>query len=364
MIDTSWPMPLTPRFDPKPWGGRRLEQLGMALPPSEPIGEAVVTAAEATVRVGPMAGRRLGELVAADPETLIGRRGLSATGGRSIFPLLVKLIDAAADLSIQVHPNGASPAADDVLGKTEAWHILAAEPDAALYLGTRSDVPGWIFEAACRAGTGAAGMLRRLPAAVGTTVLIPAGTVHALGAGTLVYEVQQPSDVTYRLDDWKRVGTAGKVRSLHLDEGFAVLEPSFRPELIRPVDLDAVGRRQLLAACRYFALERIALAAGEEVEARAPESPQALTCLLGTVEVLAVAGPVALGPGETAVVAAAARSFSLRALAPAVVLRAWIPDLVADVVDAACAAGASTEQMSRLAGPLADVRDVARAAVW
>lgn len=105
MIDTFWLLALVPRFDPKRWARRRLEHGGMALPLGEPIGEVVVATAEAIMRDGPMSGCRLGDLVAADPTTLIGRRGLDATGGRPLVPLLVRFIDAAAGRSIHVHPD-------------------------------------------------------------------------------------------------------------------------------------------------------------------------------------------------------------------------------------------------------------------
>src|SRR5215212_9425148 len=121
------PLRLVPRLDPKPWGGRRLSQLGFSLPPQVPIGEAVATAGEATVAGGPFAGRSLRELAEAEPLAVSGARGLVATGGRPHFPVLVKLIDAVQDLSVQLHPNDAAAAPLDCLGKTEAWHVLDAD---------------------------------------------------------------------------------------------------------------------------------------------------------------------------------------------------------------------------------------------
>ena len=131
--------------------------------------------------------------------------------GEPIFPLLVKLIDGQADLSIQVHPDDRAAAAAGLgTGKTEAYHILAAEPGSIIYLGLDPEVTPEEFAASClRANGSAAGCLRQVPAAPGMTVLIPAGTPHALGAGVLLYEIQQPSNVTFRLDDWGRVDAAG-----------------------------------------------------------------------------------------------------------------------------------------------------------
>lgn len=359
MIDVAGPLVLEPRLDTKPWGGRRLEQFGFSLPPRERIGEAVVTAAEATIRIGPMAGRQLGDLVNEDPWALLGSRGLRATGGRSVFPLLVKFIDAAANLSIQVHPDDAAALHRDALGKTEAWHVLAAEPDGALYLGLQPDNSITVFEMACRERLGrAASMLGRLPAVLGDTVLIPAGTVHALGEGVLVYEIQQASDITFRLDDWGRVDSRGETRPLHLDEGFAVLEPSFHPTVISPIDLAGKSQRQILTACRYFALERLLLDPGEDLEAVAPDTPQVLTCLAGAVDVITDGGMATLRTGDTAVVTAATSRSCLQATAAATVLRVWVPDLVADIVRPADGIGATAEAIARLSGPLSDLQDV------
>src|SRR5690606_4328822 len=142
----------------------------------------------------------------ADPNRIIGDRGLTATGNRALFPLLIKLIDAQADLSIQVHPDNDAASALAALGKTETYHVLASEPGSRIALGLRPDITPATFAAACRAGERTTGLLRWIPAQAGETILIPAGTVHALGAGCMVFEAQQPSEITYRLDDWGRLG--------------------------------------------------------------------------------------------------------------------------------------------------------------
>ena len=183
------PVKLQPRLDPKPWGGRELEAWGIALPPGELIGEALLTDPEATVASGAILGTPLGEMAGRDPGSWIGDRGLAATGGRAIFPLLIKLIDGQADLSIQVHPDDRAAAAAGLgTGKTEAYHILAAEPGSVIYLGLEPKVTLEEFASSClRANGSGAGCLRQIPAAPGMTVLIPAGTPHALGAGILLY---------------------------------------------------------------------------------------------------------------------------------------------------------------------------------
>ena len=357
-IDLALPLPLRPRLDPKPWGGHGLTAFGFDLPPDEPIGEALLTAAEAVVETGPHAGRTLGELTAGAPEQMIGRLGLRATGGRPLFPLLIKLIEATSHLSIQVHPDDVAAAAreGDKLGKSEAWHVLAARPGAELYLGLLPGTDSERFAAEVRAGARVAHRMRRLPPRPGTTVLIPAGTIHALGAGTVVYEVQQPSDITYRLDDWGRVDAAGRSRPLHLEQGLAVADAELRPSPTPPVELySASGRRHLLVACRYFALERIALPSGGQIETAASASPQALTCLRGAVTVAAGAGAAMLGAGGTSVVPAQATPAHLAASAPAVVLRAWVPDLPMEVVAPARRSGATLDAITALGGETGDI---------
>jgi mannose-6-phosphate isomerase len=172
------PVKLLPRLDAKPWGGQRMADGGIGLPSTEPIGEALLTAPEATVAVGELAGMTLSELARSNPKAWIGAEGLRATGGRTIFPLLIKLIDGLADLSIQVHPDDrAAEAAGLGTGKTEAYHVLDAKPGSVLYLGLRPNLTTEEFERACRRSDGsAADCLRQIRAEAGMTVLIPAGT--------------------------------------------------------------------------------------------------------------------------------------------------------------------------------------------
>jgi mannose-6-phosphate isomerase len=341
-----------------------LEQFGFPLPSGISIGEALITAGEARAYGGAGVDTQLGALVAADPVTVAGRRGLRATANRPLFPLLVKLIDAAENLSIQVHPDDNAASTVGKLGKTEAWHILAAAPDAVLYLGLRTDVSIAEFAACCDRGGETAGLLRQIPAVPGTTVLIPAGTVHALGAGVLVYEVQQPSDLTYRLDDWGRVDAIGRPRELHIDLGLSVIDAVSCPEVIPPVALGPGRGRHLLAACRYFALEQLTLITGQEetLELAAPESAQVLTCLTGEVSVTANNAVVPLAAGETTVIPAACHGVHVRAIVPAMLLRTWVPDLWAEIVRPARMAQATDAAIVALAGGLPDLGAVVEVA--
>jgi len=342
-----------PRLDSKPWGGRRLGGYGLELLPDVPVGEALATAGDAIVSAGYMPGRTLGEIVGADPTAHLGTTASAVLGERILFPLLVKLIDATENLSIQVHPNDAEANPLDRLGKTEAWHVLEAAPGSVLYLGIRPGVERDEFRrAAARLDGSSAPLMRTVPARPGTTVLISAGTVHALGAGVMVYEVQQPSDITYRLDDWGRVDAEGNPREVHLEVGFDVVERGSIPELIDPVSLrPAMGERHLLAACRYFALERVALPSGGSLAISHPGSPSVVTVLKGGATI----NGMTLEPGSSAVVWPSAATATLSATSPTIVLVAYVPDIAEDIFKPAMGAGAAHRAVVSLGGGTGDL---------
>ncbi|HID11697.1 MAG TPA: class I mannose-6-phosphate isomerase [Candidatus Latescibacteria bacterium] len=250
------PLKLEPILKGKIWGGRNLERiLGRPLPPDLKVGESweVSEHDEDISRVceGPFAGRDLRELREAFGEALVGSLGRKITKDR--FPLLIKFIDAQDRLSVQVHPDDVyALGREGDLGKAEAWYVVWAEPRARLVLGFSRDTEPDEVRRALEDGT-IESLLAWVPVSEGDVVFLSSGTLHALGEGIVVYEVQESSDVTYRLYDW------GRGRELHVERALDVL--SYRPtELPKvrglPVE-DAGGYRTFLAACRYFALERL-----------------------------------------------------------------------------------------------------------
>jgi mannose-6-phosphate isomerase len=244
---------LEPILKPAIWGGRSLASaFGRVLPEGAVIGESWevvdLERERSIVADGPLAGTALGALRAGSRDALIGSAPLS--DGR--FPLMLKLIDARERLSVQVHPG---PEACRALGrgarpKTEAWYVVDAEPGAALYIGLKPGVDRAAFGRAIAAGEVEAALLRR-EARAGELVFVPAGTVHAIGAGILLAEVQQPSDTTYRVFDWNRVDADGRPRPLHVAEALESIDFSRvgLPEQDRPRS----GRRGV--SCPWFALE-------------------------------------------------------------------------------------------------------------
>ncbi|MGH2548964.1 MAG: type I phosphomannose isomerase catalytic subunit [Thermomicrobiales bacterium] len=346
---------LAPALDAKPWGGHKLKQMGMRVPPGTIIGEAHLTGAAAGIVGGPFDGVTLGELVARDPEGIAGSLGLAATGGLPVFPLLIKLIDANDVLSVQVHPGDEEANALNSVGKTEAWHVLSADVGSGLYLGLHDPQQFDELALLARSGGRTSALLREIPARPHETVLIPAGTIHALGAGILVYEIQQPSGITFRFDDWGRVGADGKSRELHIEESIAVSHPELQPEPIEPIETSP--GRSLLTACRYFALEKLELQTEQELTIKHIGSPAAITLIDGDGEVEAGGVIARIQPGETVVIAPGDLPAILRSrLTTLTALHGWVPDLQRDIVDPARAAGADDEMIAKLAGPRDDLR--------
>jgi mannose-6-phosphate isomerase len=217
---------------------------------------------QSIVAAGPLKGTTLGTLVRERGAELLGRH--AAAGGQ--FPLLMKFLDAQQNLSLQVHPDDRQAAVLDppATGKTEAWVILDAEPGSLIYAGLKRGIDREAFRRELLRGT-AELCLHRFEPRVGDCVFLPAGTIHALGAGLMVAEVQQPSDVTYRLFDWNRVDSEGRPRTLHIEAGLKCLDESrveIGPQTPQPTALDHVTR---LVACDKFVLDRWRFSATEAI---------------------------------------------------------------------------------------------------
>ena len=312
---------MSPVLAEKPWGGRRLADLGKEVPEGRNIGEswevadlpqkAVTTVEEPRSKVagGVHAGKTLRRLISEFGSDLLGSASATEEGD---FPLLVKLLDAREHLSIQVHPDEAFVADHpDARLKTESWYVVAAAPDSLLYLGLRPGVT--VADAASRVGTaGIVGLLQTVPAAAGDFHHLPAGLIHALGAGVLVAEVQTPSDTTFRLYDWEdRYNRAP--RPMH---GTAALE-AIRPALStqRSARPDGPGLRELVTSTDYWIREHRAVAGSVQLDRR-PE----LRVLLVVAGSITVAGETVAAGGTAIVPAALAADVAVIALNPAIVL--------------------------------------------
>lgn len=206
-----------------PWGGEKLRTVYAKPIQDVPTGESLEVSCIPGLESTDDAGVKLPELIARYGARFAGKYADTA------FPLLLKLIDASESLSVQVHPNDAYAAANEngKLGKTEAWLILDAPEGSQLVYGIRPGTDLASLRTACEAGAAVEPLLRRVDVKPGDVCFIPAGCVHAIGAGIMLYEIQQSSDVTYRFYDWDRVDKHGNRRELHLQKALDVTDLSF-----------------------------------------------------------------------------------------------------------------------------------------
>jgi mannose-6-phosphate isomerase len=256
LISELYPLRFRPLLRHYLWGGRRLVELF-----GKPDGGQSTVAEtweicdrgpdQSVVVNGPLAGRTLGELASAMPRAIYGNRPAPPR-----FPLLLKFLDAREPLSVQVHPNDEQAArlTPPDLGKTEAWVVVAAQPGSVVYAGLKRGFDRTVLARESTRGTTDL-CLHRVEVRPGDCIFIPAGVVHALGAGLVIAEIQQSSDTTYRLFDWNRVGPDGQPRALHVEAALATIDDRRGP--IDPVTPRVVAPGvERLVDCDKFRLER------------------------------------------------------------------------------------------------------------
>lgn len=250
------PLLMTPAYrhgKATPWGGSKLRELYNKDTPDLHTGESLELSAIPGLNSTDQDGTPLSVLIERYGKALVG------TGVKGDFPLLLKLLDAREALSVQVHPDDAyARRHENKLGKSEAWIILAAEPGAQLVYGIREGVSRERLRAASEQGRQVEELLRFVTVEAGDVYDIPAGTVHAIGAGIVLYEIQQSSDVTYRFYDWERRDKHGNKRPLHLRQAIEVCDPDTRLDKVTPreLPLQGGGRRLGLLSTPYFQTER------------------------------------------------------------------------------------------------------------
>lgn len=326
------PLCFEPICKPRIWGGRRLaELLGKGLPAGEVIGESWEVADleddQSVVCRGPARGKTLAELVRAWGPDLLGTAELFE--GR--FPLLIKYLDACDNLSVQVHPDAATAArlGGRVRVKNEAWYIVHAEPGGCIYRGLRPGVTREAFRQAITSGT-CVDLLTRISVRPGDCYYLPSGTVHALGAGVVVAEVQTPSDVTYRVYDWDRVDAAsGKPRTLHVDQALACI--NFEDQTIRGEERAHVANVWTtvtrLVTSPSFIIERVRMTEG--YDNAIPYAQLVLWMVLeGSGEIGFADGRerLAFSRGDTVILPAGLKDGHLRAHSDCLWLEVTLPD--------------------------------------
>jgi mannose-6-phosphate isomerase len=309
-----YPLTFAPFLLSKVWGGNRLSRFGKQVSPADKIGEsweladlpststggAGGGAFRSVIANGPLQGKTLHDAATLWHRNLMGEASLTASGD---FPLLIKLLDARENLSVQVHPSPQYAAAHPGANlKTECWYILEAAPGAVIYKGVKPGVTRDSFAAHIANGT-VVNDLIAVPAVAGDCHTLPSGTVHALGAGVLVAEVQTPSDTTFRVFDWGRTG-----RQLHIQESLACIDWKAPP---RPTRLDDADRWTTLAHNEFFRVDEVRLPdAMPHLFAmgglRSQAGPLVLLVLDGAVTIGPEWGtPIQVGVGGTVLIPAA-----------------------------------------------------------
>jgi mannose-6-phosphate isomerase len=319
----------------KVWGGTRIAaRFDGEVPADRPIGEVWLIWDQLVVTNGSFKGQTLADLVDRYPVSLLGRQ--AGAGPNPEFPLLIKILDANDTLSVQVHPDDryAREHEGEPFGKAEVWLILEADPDARLIHGVKRPLTRAAARSAIEAGQ-LDEALEYIEASPGEVIMNGPGAIHALGGGILLYELQQSSDLTYRLYDWDRQDPD---RPLHIDKALDVarLEP-FSRHKITPVDVpESGGTRRILCACERFAAELLRVRS-IITERPAGECFHALTVLQGEGRLEygdQATSQLGLRPGEAILIPAGMGAYDIHAATdskPLEVVKAYVPPSFEDI---------------------------------
>lgn len=318
-----YPLLMTPAFDPRPWGTHDLSPIYPNHKFEEKIGEAWLTGDACQVQNGPLKGKPLSQLSEQYQRDLVGE----AARDPKRFPLLLKFLFPHEKLSVQVHPDDEQARrVSQPWGKTECWYVAHAKPGSQIALGLKPGVTVAEFEHAIH-DQRAEELLNWLNVYTGDMVYVSAGTVHTLGPGSIIVETQQQSDTTYRLYDY------GRPRELHLKDGMAAVKFKVASgKVIRPAPASIPGtknRQSALIAAPYFVVDMFEMKDPQELSTL-DDSGKSSAQILVAVEGCGVvetpgAGPVTLGKGDSVVIPAAVKNFTVRPQWTLEFLRARVP---------------------------------------
>lgn len=317
-----YPLTFHPIFKKRVWGGRKLEELyNKPLPVGVPIGESwEISDRPGDVSVianGSLAGKDLHWALQHHAAELLGN--VKALRGR--FPLLVKILDAREKLSLQVHPPTNKAVKLGGESKTEMWYIADATAGAELYVGLKRDVTRHEFEEKLRAGT-VAECVQRLKVQAGDAMFLPSGRVHAIGAGLVIFEIQENSDTTYRVFDWNRAGLDGKPRDLHVRQSLASIDfKDFEPALISAgVSGSGPAKVRPLVNDSIFKVDVHMAEAGASVPLL-PHTMQIIATLSGRVSLGEGGNGLSLSAGQFCLIPASLSGIQLNTIERATFLR-------------------------------------------
>lgn len=305
------PLKFAPYLKTVIWGGNKIcEYKGLPATDSK-IGESweisAVPGHESVVSGGPFDGEKLTDLIERYGEKLLGRKVVEKYGLR--FPLLVKIIDAADNLSVQVHPDDSLAAKrHNSLGKTEMWYIIDAESDAKIYAGLNTAMTPDDYVRRVADGT-FADTLAVHTSRPGDVFFLPAGRVHAIGAGNLLAEIQESSDITYRIYDYDRRDALGNPRELHTDLAKDAIDFTVRSDYKSPRP-DVRDKDCEIVSCQHFTTRRVIIDGSHSLNL-APDTFTVIMCIDGNIEGRYAKGTFTLSKGDTILIPAVISALTL-----------------------------------------------------
>lgn len=343
------------QFMERLWGGTQLTRVfGKFVPPHRAVGESWLISdhvlCQSKVCEGPYVGTPLHAFLENDSFSLLGSNAHPTKQGR--FPLLLKLIDAGEDLSVQVHPDDeqAVRLGEMDCGKTEMWYVLAQEGNCRIIAGLKPGVTKELLQASLENGC-VENLMVHFPVQGGEAFFIPAGTIHAIGKGALIAEIQQNSDITYRLYDYNRLDSYGNPRELHVEKALPLINFEATHVSNPVIPLRYVyhdTQREVLAACRYFAAEKVTLKDSKATYSKT-DSFRILLAVEGTVTLESEDQLCLLKPGEAVLVPASIPKWSVKGFGT--FLEYYVPDLLQNIIFPLRNLGFSDDEIIALGGP-------------
>lgn len=322
----SYPLKFKTIYKDKIWGGQKVKTfLGKDFSPLSNCGEtwelSGVSGNISEISNGNFAGKKLNELIAELKANLVGQRIFDQFG--EDFPLLVKFIDAQDDLAVQVHPNDAlAEIRHQSFGKSEMWYILQADENATVVSSFKQEVDQASFKAAFDTGT-LDEILQKEPAVAGDVFYIPAGRVHSIGRGLLLAEIQQTSDLTYRIHDFNRLDAQGNIRELHIDQALDALDYETSDQS-KASYTDQSNARVLLVDSPYFTTNKLWLTKNFQVDYTGLDCFKIYVCLEGSAKIHFENGTELIGLGEVVLVPASIEKYMFETSADLVLLESYI----------------------------------------
>ena len=321
-----YPIKFTPLLKERIWGGKDLEKYGKKITSAEPVGESWEISGVAgdisVVANGSLKGNNLQELIEIYMGDLVGDKVYQAFGEE--FPLLIKLIDAQDNLSIQVHPDDElSKTRHNAYGKTEMWYVVDHNPGAELLLGFNQEVNKAKYIEFLEKGE-LDKLLCKVPVSKDDAFFIPAGTIHAIGSGMLIAEIQQTSDITYRVFDFNRTDANGNPRELHTELALDAIEYAVRNDYdVTKIPVD--NKDVELVSCQYFTTNTLKVNGSAEFDLVERDSFTIYMCLEGNVTISTDKGDETLSKGESILIPAIVSTISFEGNAQ--LLETFIPEL-------------------------------------